>query len=539
MHIFDFYAVFFEVIGQLFAHAFGQRGDKHPAARRHDGVDFGQQIVDLPLGRPYGNGGIEKSRRTDELFHDVPRLPEFVRRRRRGYANELRNALVEFFKGQRTVVVSRFHAKSVFDQIFFAGKIAVIHSADLRDGHMTLVDEYQKLPFGEIIEQGKGRLARVSAVKIAGIVFDARTISDLPDHFQVMVGALREPLGFEKFPLGAEGFHFVFQIAGDERERGGEFLTAHGIMTGRKDDGVFELADDLPRQRILFKNAVDLVAEKFHADGNLRIGGGENFQNIPVRAERGAFEVHVVARILQFGEPPHELVPFDLHAGAQGDTQPKILFGCAQAVNTGHRRNHDDVFPFAQRTGRGVAEFVDFVVQAQVLFDIGIGGGNVALGLIIIVIGNKIFHAIFGEKLPEFIAELRGQRLVMRDDQRGLAHVLDDVRHGEGLAAARNAQQYLRAHAVQNALRQFFDCLRLIARRLKFGMNPEFHISLRKQTFFSCIIPRIHKKSNCLQDKKANNCSGKNNPQKKSHEKREHRARHSQPDSEGDVAFLL
>ena len=58
----------------------------------------------------------------------------------------------------------------------------------------------------------------------------------------------------------------------------------------------------------------------------------------------------------------------------------------------------------------------------------------------------------------------------MRDDQRGAVDVFDDIRHRERLAAARDAHEHLCADAVQHAFRQFFDRLRLIARRLK-GRN--------------------------------------------------------------------
>ena len=53
----------------------------------------------------------------------------------------------------------------------------------------------------------------------------------------------------------------------------------------------------------------------------------------------------------------------------------------------------------------------------------------------------------------------------MRNDERGTPHVFDDVRHCERLAAARDAHEDLRADAVQHALGELFDRLRLIARR--------------------------------------------------------------------------
>ena len=86
-----------------------------------------------------------------------------------------------------------------------------------------------------------------------------------------------------------------------------------------------------------------------------------------------------------------------------------------------------------------MAQFIDLVVDGKVFFDIGIGGGNVAFRLIIIVIRNEIFHAVFGEKFAEFVAKLRGKRFIVRDYQRGTIDVFDDVCHRKRFAAARYA----------------------------------------------------------------------------------------------------
>ena len=117
-----------------------------------------------------------------------------------------------------------------------------------------------------------------------------------------------------------------------------------------------------------------------------------------------------------------------------------------------------------------MTQFVDLVVDGEILFDISIRAGNVRFRLIVVVIGNEKLHAVLGEKLPELVAQLRGERLVVRDHERGAAAVFDDVRHREGLAAPRHAQKHLRAQSVPNSLGELFDRLRLIAGRLKFGM---------------------------------------------------------------------
>ena len=89
---------------------------------------------------------------------------------------------------------------------------------------------------------------------------------------------------------------------------------------------------------------------------------------------------------------------------------------------------------------------------------------NIRFGLEIVVIAHEVFHRIVGEERLEFLVELRRQRLVVREDQRRLAYVLDDVRHGERLAGTRDAKQRLELFSVLETFGEFFDGLRLVAR---------------------------------------------------------------------------
>src|SRR5690606_36228936 len=69
------------------------------------------------------------------------------------------------------------------------------------------------------------------------------------------------------------------------------------------------------------------------------------------------------------------------------------------------------------------------------------------------------------EERPELGVELGGERLVVRDDERRLAGVLDDVRDGERLAGAGRAEERLVAVAAEDALGEFGDGGGLVAHR--------------------------------------------------------------------------
>ena len=60
-----------------------------------------------------------------------------------------------------------------------------------------------------------------------------------------------------------------------------------------------------------------------------------------------------------------------------------------------------------------MAQAVDLLVDGGIFFDIGVRMGDIGFRLIVVVIGNKIFHRVVRKKFPEFAAQLRRQRLIM------------------------------------------------------------------------------------------------------------------------------
>ena len=122
-----------------------------------------------------------------------------------------------------------------------------------------------------------------------------------------------------------------------------------------------------------------------------------------------------------------------------------------------------------------MAQPLDFVVDGRVLFNIGVRMGDVGLRLIVIIVGNEVFHRVFGEKLAEFRTELGGKRLVVRQNQRRTVQLFNDRGHGEGLAGACDAEKHLFRHPGLNSLRQGADGLRLVAGGRVGGVQLEIH----------------------------------------------------------------
>ena len=128
-------------------------------------------------------------------------------------------------------------------------------------------------------------------------------------------------------------------------------------------------------------------------------------------------------------------------------------------------RNHDHVPAREQRAGRRKPQPFDLLVDRRILLDVSVRPRDVSLGLIVIEVRDEILDGVLREELLELGVQLRGERLVVGDDERGPAEVADDVGGGERLARTGDAQEGLVAVAGLHGFGQFGDGLRLVALR--------------------------------------------------------------------------
>ena len=225
---------------------------------------------------------------------------------------------------------------------------------------------------------------------------------------------------------------------------------------------IFSLAG----QRVCLGDPVDLVPEEFHSNGQVAHIGQIDLHHIAPHAELVAGKVHVIAFVLQGDQPFAQLLPAHFHARPQADDHAAVINGVAQAVNAGNAGHNDHIPPFRQRRRGRMAQAIDLIIDGTVLFNVGVGGRDVRLGLIIVVVRNKILHRIVRKKLAEFRAELGRQSFVVGQHQRGAVYPGNHVGHGKGFAAAGYTQQGLGPISGLNAFYEGINGLRLIAGRL-------------------------------------------------------------------------
>ena len=109
-----------------------------------------------------------------------------------------------------------------------------------------------------------------------------------------------------------------------------------------------------------------------------------------------------------------------------------------------------------------MTELVNLVIDRAILFDISIAGRNIGLGLVVIIVGNEVFHRVIGEKLLELTIKLAGQRFIMGDNQCRLVDLSDNLTHGIGLTSTSRPHKNLGFLASLNIIHQLLNSLGLV-----------------------------------------------------------------------------
>ena len=409
---------------------------------------FGDDVVDLAVAvRLHGahfDRRIDEAGGADDLLgEDAAGAIELPRAGRGGDVHGLGTHAVPFLEFERAVVHARGQAEAVFAERGFAREVAAIHAADLRNGDVAFVGEDEGV-VGEIFEHGRRRLAGFAAGEVAAVILDAGAGAGGEHHLHVEVDALLEALGFEQFAVLAEVGEAVREFVFDgadglfERHARRDVVRVGVDFHGRHGRGL------AAGEGIELVDALDFVAEEGEAPAAVFQVRGPEFDGVAADAEHAAREAGFVALVVRGDELADELL---LRRTRRRCFTVKVIDGVgldrADAVDAADRGDDDDVVAFEDRARCGVAHAVDLLVDVGFFLDVGVGARHVRFGLVIVVVADEILDRVLREELAELAVELRGERLVRREDERGALHLLDHLRHGEGLARAGDAEQDL------------------------------------------------------------------------------------------------
>ena len=438
------------IFGEILGHALGQGGDQHCLTAVGAEADLLEQIVHLGGRRAHLDARVEQPGRADDLLHHLAAgLLQLVGAGGGGDIDHLVDAGDELVEAQGAVVQRRRQAEAVVDQGLLARAVAVVHAVELADGDMALVDEEQ-IVGREIVEQVGGRRPLGLAGEVAAVVFDAVAVAELVDHLQVEHGALLETLRLEQPLVAVKLLEALAQFVLDGAA-GGLQAVLRGDEVAAGEDGVLlDLLHHDAAQGVDHRQSLHRVAKELDAQGAVLLVHREDVEDIAAHAEGAAVKGHVVTLVLHEDQAALHVLHRVVLADAEKEVHVAVLVGGAEAVDARHRGDDEHVAAGEQRARRRVAHLVDGLVDRRVLFDIAVRLGDIGLRLIVVVVGDEIFHGVMGEELLELGEELRRQGLVGGDDQGRALHLGDHLGHGKGLARAGDAEQHLAAAAGAN-----------------------------------------------------------------------------------------
>ena len=276
----------------------------------------------------------------------------------------------------------------------------------------------------------------------------------------------------EQLALTLELLEALAQFVLDADDCVAHAVLAGHVVRGREHDELVDLVEALTGERVDHDDLFDLVAEELDAHHSLVVGR-VNLDDVAPHSELAADQVQVVALVLHVDQLAEDGALIALLALVEHQQLTLVLDRRTEPVDTRHRCNDDGVASREERRRRGVAQPVDLVVDRAVLFDVRVGRGHVGLGLVVVVVGHEVLNPVIREELAQLVGQLRGQRLIGRDDERGLLHLFDGPRDGRTLARPGDAEQRLEAIAPAEPFGELGDSRGLVARWLEIGHDLE------------------------------------------------------------------
>ena len=197
MKITDTDSHIFHILGKILGHSFGESCDQHFVFPGGFFCYFRNQVVYLSLYRAHLHLRIQKTGRTDDLLGAEKLMVVFIISRGSRYKQNLVQFILKFFKTQRAVILGRGQTETIVYQCLFTVLVASIHSANLWDCLVRLINNKKKI-IPEIIQQSIRWLPWLQSGKMTGIVLNTGAKAGFFHHFNIKVGTLGDTLGFQK-----------------------------------------------------------------------------------------------------------------------------------------------------------------------------------------------------------------------------------------------------------------------------------------------------------------------------------------------------
>ena len=339
---------------------------------------------------------------------------------------------------------------------------------------MALVDHHQVI-FGEVVEQAEGAAALRTTVEVARIVLDARAVTQLLDHLQVVLDTLLDSLGLDFASFTLIKCNALAQVELNLLDRRVDTLFGRNEQISREYRNLIEYFEALPAGGVDTLNLLDLVVEEHHSDRRLA-KGLHNVDHVAIDAECGGCQHALGTGVECLYELVHKDFTADDLARAEMYRGGVEIGRVANAIQTRYARNHNHIAATAEQCRRGAqTQFFDLLVDREILLDVGVRRGQIGLRLIVVVVRYEVLDGVVREEIFELAIELSSKRFVVAQHECRTVQLSNDISDRKGLTRSRNAQQRVVGRMRADRAHQFGNCFGLVARWLIIRYEFEIH----------------------------------------------------------------
>ena len=307
---------------------------------------------------------------------------------------------------------------------------------------MGLVEDKEVI-FGKKIKERVRSRARRATGEMPRVIFNAVAESHLLHHLEIELRSHANALGLDKFALALKLCDSRFQLAPDASHRGSELVVRGDELLGRKKSECRKRGAGMSRQGVKHADPVDFIAKKLHPHSLVIILRRVNLHHIPTNPEFSSTKGDIISLVEHLNNFFQEFLTADALAGLDRDKHLEIIFWRRETIDT-RNAGHDNRVPARQQRTHGrEPEALDLFIDRGVFFDVSVRAGDVGLRLVVVEVTHKILDRIVWEELLEFAVELRGERLVVRHDERRPPQILNHIRNSECLARSRDTKERL------------------------------------------------------------------------------------------------
>ena len=169
---------------------------------------------------------------------------------------------------------------------------------------------------------------------MTGIILDTRAITHFLYHFQIIVGALFNALGFNELVMLLEKLDLLLHLCPDGAHGNLQIFLWGYIMRCGENHGMNALAKNFSRQHIKFHNAINLVTKHLNAHPAVIVSSRKNLHHITTNPKMATLQHHIIAVILHIYQPSQNIISVYLLPLMKGKHHFVIALRGAKAIDT-------------------------------------------------------------------------------------------------------------------------------------------------------------------------------------------------------------